>query len=212
MGAVGARVGGTPGLSTASRCAPPTAPARRRPTERTPPAPNGASGYHSIRVEVQLSADERAPGVVLVVDDEPMVREVIASYLERDGWKVAAAADGATALRILESTRPDLVVLDLMLPEVDGLSVLARLRTTTDVPVIVVTARGEEARPCARPRPRRRRLPGEAVLAARARRPSAFGGARSRPSADAGRRRVASSTAASSSMGRPARSSSTAKS
>ncbi len=85
------------------------------------------------------------PGVVLVVDDEPMVREVIASYLQRDGWKVAEAPDGATALRMLDSTRPDLVVLDLMLPEVDGLSVLARLRTTTDVPVIVVTARDSEA-------------------------------------------------------------------
>jgi DNA-binding response OmpR family regulator len=84
------------------------------------------------------------PGVVLVVDDEPMVREVITTYLERDGWKVVTAADGAQALRTLESTRLDLVVLDLMLPEVDGLSVLARLRTTTDVPVIVVTARGEE--------------------------------------------------------------------
>lgn len=81
----------------------------------------------------------------LVVDDEPMVREVITSYLERDGWEVATAADGAAALRALEASRPDLVVLDLMLPEVDGLSVLARLRATTDVPVIVVTARDSEA-------------------------------------------------------------------
>jgi DNA-binding response OmpR family regulator len=83
-------------------------------------------------------------GHVLVVDDEPMVREVVTTYLERDGWRVVAAADGAAALRILESTRPDLVVLDLMLPQVDGLSVLAHLRKTTDVPVIVLTARGEE--------------------------------------------------------------------
>jgi DNA-binding response OmpR family regulator len=83
-------------------------------------------------------------GLVLVVDDEPMVREVITSYLERDGWRVVTATDGATALRMLDTSLPDLVVLDLMLPEVDGLSVLARLRTTTDVPVIVVTARGEE--------------------------------------------------------------------
>jgi DNA-binding response OmpR family regulator len=84
------------------------------------------------------------PGVVLVVDDEPMVREVITTYLERDGWSVVTAADGAQALRTVESTPLDLVVLDLMLPEVDGLSVLARLRSSTDVPVIVVTARGEE--------------------------------------------------------------------
>ncbi len=83
-------------------------------------------------------------GHILIVDDEPMVREVVSSYLERDGWRVAAAADGAAALRILETTRPDLVVLDLMLPQVDGLSVLAHLRKTIDVPVIVLTARGEE--------------------------------------------------------------------
>ncbi len=81
---------------------------------------------------------------VLVVDDEPMVREVITTYLERDGWSVATASDGAEALRMLEASSPDLVVLDLMLPEVDGLAVLARLRMTTNVPVIVVTARGEE--------------------------------------------------------------------
>jgi DNA-binding response OmpR family regulator len=83
-------------------------------------------------------------GHVLVVDDEPMVREVVTTYLERDGWRVVAAADGAAALRMLQTTRPDLVVLDLMLPQVDGLSVLAHLRKTTDVPVIVLTARGEE--------------------------------------------------------------------
>jgi DNA-binding response OmpR family regulator len=83
-------------------------------------------------------------GNVLVVDDEPMVQEVVATYLERDGWNVTGAADGATALRMISSSRPDLVVLDLMLPLVDGLSVLARLRETTDVPVIVLTARGEE--------------------------------------------------------------------
>jgi DNA-binding response OmpR family regulator len=83
-------------------------------------------------------------GHVLVVDDESMVREVVTTYLERDGWRVATAADGATALRMLDTARPDLVVLDLMLPKVDGLSVLAHLRKTTEVPVIVLTARGEE--------------------------------------------------------------------
>jgi DNA-binding response OmpR family regulator len=78
------------------------------------------------------------------VDDEPMVREVITAYLERDGYRVASVADGAAALRRLAVARPDLVVLDLMLPKVDGLSVLAQLRRTADVPVIVLTARGEE--------------------------------------------------------------------
>jgi DNA-binding response OmpR family regulator len=92
------------------------------------------------------SASAPAPrGHVLVVDDEPMVREVITSYLERDGYRVASVGDGAAALRWLEAGRPDLVILDLMLPTVDGLSVLARLRkTAADLPVIVVTARGEE--------------------------------------------------------------------
>ena len=69
-------------------------------------------------------------GHVLVVDDEPMVREVITSYLERDGYRVASVADGAAALRWLDAGEPDLVVLDLMLPTVDGLSVLAHLRKT----------------------------------------------------------------------------------
>jgi DNA-binding response OmpR family regulator len=83
-------------------------------------------------------------GHVLVVDDEPMVREVVTTYLERDGLRVTSAADGAAALRTLDVARPDLVILDLMLPKVDGLSVLAHLRKTTDLPVIVLTARGEE--------------------------------------------------------------------
>ena len=60
-----------------------------------------------------------------------MVREVITSYLERDGYRVASVADGAAALRWLDTGEPDLVVLDLMLPTVDGLSVLAQLRKTT---------------------------------------------------------------------------------
>jgi DNA-binding response OmpR family regulator len=84
-------------------------------------------------------------GHVLVVDDEPMVREVITAYLERDRYRVTSVGDGADALRWLETGRPDLVILDLMLPTVDGLSVLGQLRkTAAGVPVIVVTARGEE--------------------------------------------------------------------
>ena len=81
---------------------------------------------------------------VLVVDDEPMVREVVTAYLERDGLQVTSAADGATALQMLDTVLPDLVILDLMLPKVDGLSVLAHLRKTADLPVILLTARGEE--------------------------------------------------------------------
>jgi DNA-binding response OmpR family regulator len=82
--------------------------------------------------------------LVLVVDDEDMVREVLERYLEREGYRVAAAADGGSALALAERERPDVVLLDLMLPGVDGLSVLRRLRAGGDPAVIVLTARGDE--------------------------------------------------------------------
>ncbi len=82
---------------------------------------------------------------VLVVDDEPMVREVVTAYLERDGCKVTVAESGRAALDALRESPPDLVVLDVMLPELDGLSVLAQLRRSSDVPVILLTARTEES-------------------------------------------------------------------
>jgi DNA-binding response OmpR family regulator len=81
---------------------------------------------------------------VLVVDDETMVREVLARYLEKDGFDVAVAEDGERALEEFSRTRPDLVLLDLMLPRVDGLEVLRRMRERAPAPVIVLTAKGEE--------------------------------------------------------------------
>lgn len=81
---------------------------------------------------------------VLVVDDEPTVRDVVVQYLRRDGHEVTEAVDGHQALELLASAPPDLVVLDLMLPGVDGLEVLRRLRATSDVPVIMLTALAEE--------------------------------------------------------------------
>jgi DNA-binding response OmpR family regulator len=84
------------------------------------------------------------PGTVLVVDDEPIVREVVAQYLEKEGFGVHEAADGAEAMAWLEHNEPRLVVLDVMLPELDGLSVLRHLRSNGDVPVILLTARAEE--------------------------------------------------------------------
>ena len=83
-------------------------------------------------------------GTVLVVDDEPMVREVVTSYLEREGFAVHTATDGKAALLAIETGRPDLVVLDVMLPSIDRFSVLAELRKQTSVPVIMLTARTEE--------------------------------------------------------------------
>lgn len=81
---------------------------------------------------------------VLVVDDEPMVREVLSRYLRRDGFEVATAADGEEALARFGETEPDLVLLDLMLPRVDGYEVFRRLRQRAPTPVIMLTARGEE--------------------------------------------------------------------
>jgi DNA-binding response OmpR family regulator len=81
---------------------------------------------------------------ILVVDDEHMVREVVERYLAREGYRVQGAADGEAALRLVEATMPDLVVLDLMLPKIDGLEVCRRLRASSAVPIIMLTARGEE--------------------------------------------------------------------
>ena len=81
---------------------------------------------------------------VLVVDDEPMVREVLARYLERDGFDVRTAEDGAQALERFDPSQTGLVLLDLMLPRIDGLEVFSRLRSISSVPVIMLTARGEE--------------------------------------------------------------------
>ncbi|MQY15471.1 Alkaline phosphatase synthesis transcriptional regulatory protein SphR [Streptomyces sp. RB5] len=85
-----------------------------------------------------------APTRILVVDDDPTVSEVIAEYLGRAGHTVDRAADGPSALVRADAVRPDLVVLDLMLPGMDGFAVCARLRARGPVPVIMLTARGDE--------------------------------------------------------------------
>jgi DNA-binding response OmpR family regulator len=81
---------------------------------------------------------------VLVVDDEPMVREVLARYLQKEGFAVEVAKDGAEALASFDSSVPDLVLLDLMLPRIDGLELLRRMRARRFAPVIMLTAKGEE--------------------------------------------------------------------
>ena len=81
---------------------------------------------------------------IMVVDDEPNIREVVVRYLRRDGHTVVQAADGEEALELYRRTRPDLVVLDLMLPKVSGLEVCRRLGAEGRVPLIMLTARGEE--------------------------------------------------------------------
>ncbi|MEN8114696.1 MAG: response regulator transcription factor [Actinomycetota bacterium] len=87
--------------------------------------------------------EERA-GTVLVVDDEEIVREVVCTYLEQEGYATRQAAAGLEAVELIESERPDLIVLDVMLPEIDGFSILGELRKREDIPVILLTARTEE--------------------------------------------------------------------
>ena len=91
--------------------------------------------------------DDHARGSVLVVDDEPTIVEVLARYLERAGYRTRVAGDGVGALEAAANQRPDLVVLDLMLPGLDGLEVMRRLRDQTPerVAVILLTAKGEES-------------------------------------------------------------------
>ncbi|MGW3244606.1 response regulator transcription factor [Streptomyces sp. NPDC001070] len=89
--------------------------------------------------------DNAAPARVLVVDDDPTVSEVVAGYLTRAGFTVDRAADGSAALAGAAAVRPDLVVLDLMLPGIDGLEVCRRIRAEYgEVPVVMLTARGDE--------------------------------------------------------------------
>jgi DNA-binding response OmpR family regulator len=81
---------------------------------------------------------------VLIVDDDPVVAEVVARYLEREGCRVEAVTDGEEGLQRALADPPDLVVLDLMLPSLGGLEVCRRLRAAAPVPVIMLTALGEE--------------------------------------------------------------------
>jgi two-component system, OmpR family, response regulator ResD len=94
-----------------------------------------------VSMEAQTSAGAR----VLVVDDDPTVSDVVRRYLERAGFVVDKAADGPTALALAAERAPDLVVLDLMLPGMSGMDVCRRLRRMSDVPIVMLTALGEEA-------------------------------------------------------------------
>jgi len=83
--------------------------------------------------------------LILVVDDEPKILKLTRDYLEKDGFRVISSADGAAALALARRERPDLVVLDLMLPGMDGWEVCRALRRETDTPIIMLTARAEES-------------------------------------------------------------------
>lgn len=84
------------------------------------------------------------PPLILVVDDEPRAARLARDYLEKDGFRVVLAADGPAALASARRDKPDLIVLDLMLPQIDGREVCRRLRRESDVPIIMLTALSEE--------------------------------------------------------------------
>src|SRR6266567_6663029 len=87
------------------------------------------------------------PSRVLVVEDEPDIRELVIHHLKREGYQVSAAASGEEALRQVLSVPPDLVLLDLMMPAMDGLEVCRRLRqdpSTATLPIVMLTAKGDE--------------------------------------------------------------------
>ncbi len=86
-----------------------------------------------------------ARGKILVVDDEPKIVRLVRAYLERDGFEVIEAADGRRAVAAARRQSPDLIVLDVMLPELDGLEVCREIRRFSDVPIIMLTARDEDA-------------------------------------------------------------------
>jgi len=88
------------------------------------------------------------PKKVLIVEDEKDILQLVKMYLEKEGFRTVTASDGAEALRQVKSERPDLVVLDLMLPEIDGLEVCKKLRIapqTSMLPIIMLTAKSEES-------------------------------------------------------------------
>lgn len=89
--------------------------------------------------------EQRAMTTILVIDDDPTVREVVSRYLSRDGHQVKECSNGADGLAAALTEEPDLVVLDLMMPGMDGLTVCRELRKQSAVPVIMLTALGEES-------------------------------------------------------------------
>jgi len=82
--------------------------------------------------------------IVLVVEDDPKMLQLLRLYLEREGFGVVTAGDGPAALEAADRTHPNLVILDLMLPRLDGYEVCRRLRATSDVPILMLTARVDE--------------------------------------------------------------------
>jgi two-component system response regulator ResD len=106
-----------------------------------------SASRESVRPGATIAAVADSQGTVLVVDDEPTILDVVGRYMERAGYETHRAADGQEALRLAAEHRPDLVVLDLMLPGIDGIEVMRQLHEQPGprIAVILLTARGEES-------------------------------------------------------------------
>lgn len=83
-------------------------------------------------------------GTILIIEDEASIREIVRTYLEQEGFQVICGDDGAQALTLTRQHRPDLIILDLNLPGMDGLEITARIRAESDVYILMLTARAEE--------------------------------------------------------------------
>jgi DNA-binding response OmpR family regulator len=88
--------------------------------------------------------DPDRPGQIMIIDDDPTLADVVGRYLARDGHQAECVHDGLEALRRIEEAPPDLVILDLMLPGINGLEICRRLRARWPIPVVMLTALGEE--------------------------------------------------------------------
>ena len=93
----------------------------------------------------RLPGPDRPMRTILVVDDEPKIVRIARDYLERGGFRVITAGDGRSVLPMVRQHRPDLIVLDLALPEMDGLDVARQLRKESEIPMIMLTARADES-------------------------------------------------------------------
>ena len=105
---------------------------------------------------------------MLVIEDEADIRQLLRTLLEREGFAVSEAIEGRDGVRQFHQSHPDIVILDVGLPDLDGWQVLERIRDMSDVPVLMLTALGTETGQGARAQRRRRRLPDQAVQPGRA--------------------------------------------
>ena len=99
---------------------------------------------HSLEMTVSYAEETSMAQTILVVDDEPEIVRLVRAYLEEAGYRVVTGADGQEALYVARREKPDLVVLDVLMPRMDGLEFTRRIRRERDVPIIMLTARAEE--------------------------------------------------------------------